>query len=93
MKRLIPAICIIWLTVSVTPNITTSTSSHVAVPRSPVAQADTIWVEDAIPAGAFAIGTWNWDTSLRAGGTLAHRTLSGRYSSALLSEHNTAVDD
>ena len=33
---------------------------------------DRLWVDDQLPTGAIAIGTWNWDTTQRASGSQSH---------------------
>ncbi|HYC87626.1 MAG TPA: RHS repeat-associated core domain-containing protein [Thermoanaerobaculia bacterium] len=40
------------------------------LPAAPtLGSADSIWIDDAPPAGASLYGSWSWDTSQKAGGT------------------------
>jgi hypothetical protein len=34
--------------------------------------AETIWVDDQVPAGSFSYGTWSWDAVQKASGTQSH---------------------
>jgi hypothetical protein len=51
-----------------------TTTCFVATPPTPPADsAETIWFDDAIPAGASYIGSgWTWNTTYKASGTQSH---------------------
>jgi RHS repeat-associated protein len=38
--------------------------------------SDTVYFDDAVPAGATQAGTWTWDTTQKASGTQSHMTLT-----------------
>jgi RHS repeat-associated protein len=57
--------------------VTVTSCSGMIVPAASVDAAESVWVEDAIPAGATTWGSnWTWDTTHKASGTQSHSATS-----------------